>query len=162
MPNRSLQDALLDEKCAGLTEWTKRFNIVVDIERGPSYLHHLCSPPVVHGDINPNNILLDADFKAKIGDFDSEASPENVAMVVSPEGGVNKASTLKRFFDKISLDSGKDLIGNGRKNMSSKRDWWWKQDSGGDSHILNNNTRNLEISNSPCIELKRVPKQHFH
>ncbi|KAM3698552.1 hypothetical protein ACJW31_06G196800 [Castanea mollissima] len=188
MPNRSLQDALLDKKCAELMEWTKRFNIVVDIAKGLSYLHHLCSPPVVHGDIKPSNILLDADFKAKIGDFglarlktedlvekkdgvvevaedngsileetesvatgfdeviadrspdscvvrilDSEASPENVAVVVSPEGGVDKASTSEGFFDKISLDSCKDLIGNGRKIGGSKRDWWWKQDNGGGS-----------------------------
>ena len=34
----------------------------VDIEKGLSYLHYLCSPPVVHGDIKPSNILLDADF----------------------------------------------------------------------------------------------------
>ncbi|KAK7847835.1 receptor-like serine/threonine-protein kinase [Quercus suber] len=66
--------------------------------------------------------------------LDSEASPENVAVVVSPEGGVDKASTSEGFFDKISLDdSGKDLIGNGRKNGGSKRDWWWKQDNGGGS-----------------------------
>ena len=70
MPNHSLQDALLDKKCVKLMEWTKRFNIVVDIEKDLSCLHYLCSPPVVHGDIKPNNILLDADFKAKIGDFD--------------------------------------------------------------------------------------------
>ncbi|KAM3697922.1 hypothetical protein ACB098_06G150100 [Castanea mollissima] len=69
MPSRSLQDALLDKKCAELMEWTKGFSIVVDIAKGLSYLQHLCSPPVVHGDIKPSNILLDADFKAKIGDF---------------------------------------------------------------------------------------------
>ena len=56
--------------------------------------------------------------------LDSEASAENVAVVVLPEGGVDKASTLEGFFDKISLDSGKDLIGNGRKNRGSKRNWW--------------------------------------
>jgi hypothetical protein len=33
-------------------------------------------------------------------------------------------------FDKMSVDSGKDLIGNGRKNGDSMRDWWWKQDNG--------------------------------
>ncbi|KAK7854528.1 receptor-like serine/threonine-protein kinase [Quercus suber] len=79
-----------------------------------------------------DDVIVDRSPESCVIELDSEASPENVAMVVSPEGGVNKASTLKRFFDKISLDSGKDLIGNGRKNMSSKRDWWWKQDSGGE------------------------------
>lgn len=189
MPNRSLQDALLDKKCPELMEWKKRFDIVVDIAKGLAYLHS-CDAPVIHGDIKPSNILLDADFKAKIGDFglarfktedlvekreggvveagedngsileetesvttgyddasgvvvdrspdscvvrilDSEASPENAA--VSPEVGVDRASASEGCFDKLSVDSGKDLIGNGRKNGGSKRDWWWKQDNGGGS-----------------------------
>ncbi|KAE7997176.1 hypothetical protein FH972_001831 [Carpinus fangiana] len=186
MPNRSLQDALLDNKCVELMEWQKRFDIAIDIAKGLAYLHHFCDPPVIHGDVKPSNILLDADFKAKIGDFglarlktedlvekreveggedngsileetesvtigfdeggagvvadrspescvvrilDSEASPENMA--VSPEVGIDKASASDGCFDKMSLDSGKDLIGNGRKNGGSRRDWWWKQDING-------------------------------
>ncbi|KAK7243300.1 hypothetical protein RIF29_38093 [Crotalaria pallida] len=69
MPNRSLQDALLDRKCPELMEWTTRFNVVVSVAKGLEYLHHCCHPPVIHGDIKPSNILLDSDFNAKIGDF---------------------------------------------------------------------------------------------
>ncbi|KAG2723316.1 hypothetical protein I3760_02G164600 [Carya illinoinensis] len=190
MPNRSLQDALLDNKCSELMGWKKRFDIVLDVATGLSYLHHSCHPPVIHGDIKPSNILLDANFKAKIGDFglarlktedlvdkreggvveaaedngsileetesgttgfdeaggmavdrspesfvvgilDSEASPEYAA--VSPEAGIDKASASEGCFDKISVDSGKDLAGHSRKKGGSKRDWWWKQDNGGGS-----------------------------
>ncbi|KAJ7962256.1 Receptor-like serine/threonine-protein kinase [Quillaja saponaria] len=201
MPNRSLQDALLDKKCVELMEWKKRFEIAVQIAKGIEYLHHYCNPPVIHGDIKPSNVLLDSDFSAKIGDFglarlktedlemveenggegenvrkqkdgvveigddngsileetesvmtgfeessglvdrspescvvrilDSEASPETVVM--SPEVGVDKASMSEGCFDKLSIDSRKDLIGNGRKKGGSGRDWWWKQDSGGGS-----------------------------
>lgn len=42
---------------------------MVDIAKGLEYLHHFCDPPVIHGDIKPSNILLDGNFKAKIGDF---------------------------------------------------------------------------------------------
>ncbi|EEF50420.1 ATP binding protein, putative [Ricinus communis] len=69
MENRSLQDALLDRKCEELMNWRKRFDIVSDVAKGIEYLHHFCNPPVTHGDIKPSNILLDADFNAKIGDF---------------------------------------------------------------------------------------------
>ncbi|GLT39495.1 hypothetical protein SLA2020_136830 [Shorea laevis] len=69
MENRSVQDALLDRKCAELMEWGKRFCIISDVAMGLEYLHHICDPPVIHGDIKPSNILLDGDFKAKIGDF---------------------------------------------------------------------------------------------
>lgn len=69
MENRSVQDALLDRKCAELMEWEKRFLIISDVAKGLEYLHHCCIQPVIHGDIKPSNILLDRDFKAKIGDF---------------------------------------------------------------------------------------------
>ncbi|KAK8718374.1 hypothetical protein V6N13_045610 [Hibiscus sabdariffa] len=69
MENRSVQDALLDKKCEELMSWSRRFRVVFDVAKGLEYLHHFCDPPVIHGDIKPSNILLDAEFKAKIGDF---------------------------------------------------------------------------------------------
>lgn len=69
MANRSLQDALLDRKCEELMDWNKRFEIATDIAKGIEFLHHCCDPIIIHGDIKPSNILLDSDFKAKIGDF---------------------------------------------------------------------------------------------
>ncbi|KAK7390079.1 hypothetical protein VNO78_25378 [Psophocarpus tetragonolobus] len=69
MPNRSLQDALLDRRCPELMSWGKRFDVAVSVAMGLEYLHHVCDPPVIHGDIKPSNVLLDRDFCAKIGDF---------------------------------------------------------------------------------------------
>ncbi|XP_010544672.1 PREDICTED: receptor-like serine/threonine-protein kinase At2g45590 [Tarenaya hassleriana] len=69
MANRSLQDALLDRKCEELMDWSKRFEIATDIAKGIEFLHHCCDPPIIHGDVKPSNILIDSDFKAKIGDF---------------------------------------------------------------------------------------------
>lgn len=45
--------------------------------------------------------------------LDLEASPKNMAVL--PEVGVNKASASDGCFDKLSMDTGKDLIRNGRK-----------------------------------------------
>jgi serine/threonine protein kinase len=50
-------------------DWNKRFEIATDIAKGIEFLHHCCDPIIIHGDIKPSNILLDSDFKAKIGDF---------------------------------------------------------------------------------------------
>ncbi|GMN49038.1 hypothetical protein TIFTF001_018210 [Ficus carica] len=34
-----------------------------------AYLHHDCSPAIVHGDVSVNNVLLEWDFKPKLSDF---------------------------------------------------------------------------------------------
>ncbi|CAL9065563.1 unnamed protein product [Musa banksii] len=69
MHNGSLQDALLDRRCPELMDWQRRFAVVLDVARGLHFLHAVCDPAVIHGDIKPSNILLDAHLSAKIGDF---------------------------------------------------------------------------------------------
>ncbi|KAI8545260.1 hypothetical protein RHMOL_Rhmol07G0027600 [Rhododendron molle] len=68
MRNGSLQDALLDRKCPELMEWKKRYAIAINVARGIQILHCL-NPPIIHGDIKPSNILIDAFFNAKLADF---------------------------------------------------------------------------------------------
>ncbi|KQJ98144.1 receptor-like protein kinase HSL1 [Brachypodium distachyon] len=68
MPNGSLGDLLHGGKGAVL-DWPMRYRIMVDAAEGLSYLHHDCAPPIVHRDVKSNNILLDADFGAKVADF---------------------------------------------------------------------------------------------
>nr|DAD18620.1 TPA_asm: hypothetical protein HUJ06_020083 [Nelumbo nucifera] len=220
MHNRSLQDALLDRKCPELMDWSKRFSIAFDIAKGLEFLHTVCDPPVIHGDIKPSNILLDCYFSAKIADFglarlktddaceasldvadcpaakmtndfkgkkkegseisgggagggedngsvlgetesvatgyeeahigvdqspesylrvpDIEASPEAVIAEPSPSEMLDKTSVSEGYFDKLSVDSGKDYVGGGnrkgaRKNSitGNRKDWWWRQDNGG-------------------------------
>ncbi|KAJ9146427.1 hypothetical protein P3X46_028696 [Hevea brasiliensis] len=49
--------------------WSKRLNIVKGVACALSYMHHECSPPIVHRDIKSNNILLDSKYEAHISDF---------------------------------------------------------------------------------------------
>ena len=49
--------------------WIKRINIVKGVAEGLSYMHHDCSPPIVHRDISCKNILLDSEHNAHISDF---------------------------------------------------------------------------------------------
>ncbi|KAH9704165.1 protein kinase domain-containing protein [Citrus sinensis] len=57
-----------DEEAVGL-DWTKRVNIVKGMAHALSYLHHHCTPPIVHRDISSNNILLNSEFEAFVADF---------------------------------------------------------------------------------------------
>lgn len=61
-------------------DWYKRYNVALGVAKGLAYLHHDCSPPIIHRDIKSTNILLDDDYEPKIADFGvakvSEDSPE--------------------------------------------------------------------------------------
>ncbi|CAN4094427.1 unnamed protein product [Withania somnifera] len=50
-------------------EWPKRLQIAIGAARGLCYMHHDCSPPIIHRDVKLSNILLDTQFNAKIADF---------------------------------------------------------------------------------------------
>ncbi|KAG8088196.1 hypothetical protein GUJ93_ZPchr0010g10640 [Zizania palustris] len=70
MPNGSLQDALLGRRCPQLvSEWPRRLAVARDVAAALHYLHSVVKPPVVHGDVKPSNVLLDADLRARLADF---------------------------------------------------------------------------------------------
>ncbi|XP_058222203.1 MDIS1-interacting receptor like kinase 2-like [Rhododendron vialii] len=50
-------------------DWPKRVNIIKDVAEALSYMHHDCTPPIVHRDISSKNVLIDSDFEARISDF---------------------------------------------------------------------------------------------
>ncbi|XP_042496911.1 leucine-rich repeat receptor-like serine/threonine-protein kinase BAM1 [Macadamia integrifolia] len=68
MPNGSLGE-LLHGKKGGHLHWDTRYKIAVEAAKGLCYLHHDCSPLILHRDVKSNNILLDSDFEAHVADF---------------------------------------------------------------------------------------------
>jgi hypothetical protein len=65
----SLRTILDNEEQAMEMDWMKRINLVRGVANALSYLHHNCSPPIVHRDISSNNILLDSEYEAHVSDF---------------------------------------------------------------------------------------------
>lgn len=49
--------------------WPTRFTIALGAAQGLAYLHHDCKPRIIHRDIKSNNILLDENAEAHVGDF---------------------------------------------------------------------------------------------
>ncbi|KAJ4981478.1 hypothetical protein NE237_032315 [Protea cynaroides] len=68
MPNGSLGE-VLHGKRGGYLKWDTRLKIAKEAARGLCYLHHDCTPLIVHRDVKSNNILLDAEFEAHVADF---------------------------------------------------------------------------------------------
>lgn len=50
-------------------DWNKRYHIALGVAKGLCYLHHDCTPPIIHRDIKSTNILLDQNYEPKIADF---------------------------------------------------------------------------------------------
>ncbi|XP_071726371.1 uncharacterized protein [Rutidosis leptorrhynchoides] len=50
-------------------DWPKRLQIAIGVAQGLCYMHHDCSPPIIHRDVKSSNILLDFEFKARLADF---------------------------------------------------------------------------------------------
>lgn len=65
----SLRASLENVEIAGELGWERRVAIARDVAQALYYLHHECTPPIIHRDITSNNILLDTEFKAYVSDF---------------------------------------------------------------------------------------------
>ncbi|KAL6615345.1 hypothetical protein ACP70R_037615 [Stipagrostis hirtigluma subsp. patula] len=70
MPNGSLAALLSDSgRDFRMLDWGTRYGIMVGIARGLAYLHEQCQERIVHCDVKPENILLDAGFCPKVADL---------------------------------------------------------------------------------------------
>ncbi|XP_026442149.1 G-type lectin S-receptor-like serine/threonine-protein kinase At2g19130 [Papaver somniferum] len=69
MPNGSLDSHLFHHKSTEVLNWKTRYQIALRTARGLAYLHEKCRDSIIHSDIKPENILLDAEFHPKIADF---------------------------------------------------------------------------------------------
>ncbi|KAI3682238.1 hypothetical protein L2E82_50012 [Cichorium intybus] len=69
VPTGSLEDAMKRARENELQlGWDARLRIAVGIIKGLQYLHFTCTPKILHYNLKPSNVLLDADFEPRLGD----------------------------------------------------------------------------------------------
>ncbi|XP_048546237.1 G-type lectin S-receptor-like serine/threonine-protein kinase At2g19130 [Triticum urartu] len=68
MENGSLSSHLFS-KSSTILSWDLRYQIALGTARGLAYLHEECKECIMHCDMKPDNVLLDAKFCPKIADF---------------------------------------------------------------------------------------------
>ncbi|XP_010518751.1 PREDICTED: G-type lectin S-receptor-like serine/threonine-protein kinase At2g19130 isoform X2 [Tarenaya hassleriana] len=69
MLNGSLDFHLFNQMELKTLDWKTRYQIALGTARGLAYLHDECRDCIIHCDIKPENILLDAQFCPKVADF---------------------------------------------------------------------------------------------
>ncbi|XP_066340948.1 uncharacterized protein [Miscanthus floridulus] len=78
-----------------ILSWQRRYKIILDLSSALFYLHQCCDKCIVHGDIKPENIMLDASYSAKLGDFgtarllDREADPRITELIAGTRGYID-------------------------------------------------------------------------
>ncbi|XP_021277620.1 L-type lectin-domain containing receptor kinase IX.1-like [Herrania umbratica] len=83
MPNGSL-DRYIGKRSL---DWETRFKILTGLASALLYLHEDSGNPVVHRDVKPNNVMLDEDFNAHLGDFGLARLLQNDASVTTMLAG---------------------------------------------------------------------------
>eukprot|EP01018_Ginkgo_biloba_P039453 Gb_09935 [translate_table: standard] len=68
MPNRSL-DRMIFENPRPLLAWPERFRVLKGVASGLLYLHEEWEQRVLHRDVKASNVMLDAEFNGRLGDF---------------------------------------------------------------------------------------------
>ncbi|KAJ8765622.1 hypothetical protein K2173_014744 [Erythroxylum novogranatense] len=97
MVNGSLEQWLHSiDKTVGMQErrslnLIQKLSIAIDVASALDYLHHHCETPIVHCDLKPSNVMLDADMTARVGDFGLARFLHDTSTQVAPNS--NQSST---------------------------------------------------------------------
>ncbi|KAI3705032.1 hypothetical protein L1987_75262 [Smallanthus sonchifolius] len=188
MKNGALYDHLHDKKnidtnSSLLNSWKMRIKIALDAARGIEYLHNYAVPSIIHRDIKSSNILLDANWVARVSDFglslmgpesDSEHRPTKAAGTVGyidPEYyGLNVVTAKSDVYGlgvvMLELLTGKRAIfkssddNNGGTPISLVEYAVPAIFSGELAKVLDKRVRPLEVNEGEAVELMAYTAVH--
>ncbi|XP_028781773.1 probable L-type lectin-domain containing receptor kinase S.7 [Neltuma alba] len=143
MPNGSLDKMLYPESegSQNLLNWSRRLNIAIGLASVLTYLHKECEKRVIHRDIKTGNILLDANYNPRLGDFglaklmDHDRSPVSTLTAgtmgyLAPEYlqygmATEKTDVFSYGVVVLEVACGRRPIEREGQNMVNLVDWVW-------------------------------------
>jgi len=96
LPNGSLEDRLACINNTPPLTWQVRTKIICEMCSALIFLHSNQPHPVVHGDLKPGNILLDANLVSKLGDF-------GICRLLSQSNTAVSSTTTRSITTKLHL-----------------------------------------------------------
>lgn len=143
MPNGDLSNSLyrvtnLEDDNLQSLDWITRLKIAIGAAEGLSYLHHECSPPLVHRDVQASSILLDDKFEVRLGSLSEVCAQEgdshqNVITKLlrkpqtSEQGSSGSLSATCAYdvycFGKVLLELVTGKLGISKSDDATTREW---------------------------------------
>ncbi|XBH53525.1 hypothetical protein VPH35_076004 [Triticum aestivum] len=106
LSNGSLEDCLQCENRRETLSWRMCVRIAADICTGLIFLHSNKPKGIAHGDLKPDNVLLDANFVCKLADF-GISRPLNVTnTTITPYHRTNQLKGTMGYMDPVYIASG--------------------------------------------------------
>ncbi|XWS54918.1 hypothetical protein CRYUN_Cryun10bG0130600 [Craigia yunnanensis] len=107
MPNGDLSSSLyrknnLEDDSLQSLDWITRLKIAIGAAEGLSYLHHECTPPLVHRDVQASSILLDDKFEVRLGSL-SEVCTQEGKLDISASSDTQMKEWLEQTLPCISI-----------------------------------------------------------
>ncbi|KAL8160622.1 hypothetical protein V2J09_002159 [Rumex salicifolius] len=119
-------------------DWITRLKIATGAAEGLAYLHHECTPPFVHRDVQASSILLDDKFEVRLGSL-SDVCPQEgdthqsmftrfLRLPQTSEQGASGSQTSTCAYDvycfgKVLLELVTGKMGISASNDASMKEW---------------------------------------
>uniref|UniRef100_A0A3B6LQ92 RING-type E3 ubiquitin transferase n=1 Tax=Triticum aestivum TaxID=4565 RepID=A0A3B6LQ92_WHEAT len=106
LSNGSLEDCLQCENQREPLSWRMRIRIAADICTGLIFLHSNKPKGIAHGDLKPDNVLLDNSFVCKLADFGISRPLDLTNTTVTPYHRTNQIKGTMGYMDPGYIASG--------------------------------------------------------
>ncbi|XP_020200568.1 U-box domain-containing protein 70-like [Aegilops tauschii subsp. strangulata] len=106
LSNGSLEDCLQCNDQREPLSWRTRIKIATDICTGLIFLHSNKPKGIAHGDLKPDNVLLDASFVCKLADFGISHHLNVTNTTITPYHRTNQLKGTMGYMDPAYIASG--------------------------------------------------------